>query len=350
MPRIPAFVFAATLAAWLALAPPAVAGGVPDSPARPGSETARAEELLASNHALPPEKDTVTDPTAPPASAGTTASARPPTLPHRALAGWVREETSLPEPRFSLGRPFTEEYRQSPESTYLYGSRGNGRYVLHTGVDIMNPMGTPVRALADGQVVYAGNDSLQLFGPRPDFYGNLVVTRLDAEADAQPIHVLFGHLDKILVAQGQRVKAGDLLGLVGMTGIAIGPHLHLEIREGDWRPYFTTRNPVLWLSSLPGRGTLAGKIVDESGRPVAGERLLIYRAEEPGRLWRVVRTYLDSPLIHSDDGAAENFALPDMPAGDYRIVAGRSGASVQIPVRIEPGRLTFVEIKVRNDG
>jgi murein DD-endopeptidase MepM/ murein hydrolase activator NlpD len=350
MPRIPAYFFAATLAACLALAPPAAAWGVADSPARTGSETARAGDLSSSIHASPPEKDTVTDPTAPPAATGAAASARLPTLPHKALAGWVREETSLPEPRFSLARPFTAEYQQSPESTYLYGSRGNGRYVLHTGVDIMNPMGTPVRSVADGQVVYAGNDSLQLFGPRPDFYGNLVVTRLDAEADAGPIHVLFGHLDKILVAQGQQVKAGDVLGLVGMTGIAIGPHLHLEIREGDWRTCYATRNPVLWLSSLPGRGTLAGKIVDESGRPVSGERLLIYRAEEPGRLWRVGRTYLDSPLIHGDAGAAENFALPDMPAGDYRIVAGRSGATVQIPVRIEPGRLTFVEIKVRNDG
>jgi hypothetical protein len=93
---------------------------------------------------------------------------------------------------------------------------------------------------------------------------------------------------------------------------------------------------------------LAGRIVDESGRPVANQRLLLYRAEEPARLWRVVRSYLSSPLIQSDDAAGENFALPDMPAGDYRIVAGRSGASVQIPVRIEAGRLTLVEIRVRS--
>jgi hypothetical protein len=64
----------------------------------------------------------------------------------------------------------------------------------------------------------------------------------------------------------------------------------------------------------------------------------------------VVRTYLDSPLIHGDAIAGENFALPELPAGDYRVVAGRSGATVQIPVRIEPGRPTFVEIKVRHEG
>lgn len=349
MPRITAFFFTATLAAWLALAPPAGAWGVPDSPARVGSEIRRAGDHFASNSELPPEKDTVADPTAPPASMGATTSARPPSLPHRALAGWVRPEISLVEPQLSLGRPFTEGYRQSPEPTYPYGSRGDGRYVLHTGVDIMNPMGTPVRAVADGQVVHAGNDALQLFGPRLNYYGNLVITRLDAAADAEAVYALFAHLDKILVTQGQQVKAGDVVGLVGMTGIAIGPHLHLEIRQGE-NSYTTTRNPVLWLSSLPGRGVLAGKIVDESGRPVAGERLLIYQAGDSNRLWRVVRTYVDSPVIHSDVAAEENFALADVPAGDYRVVAGRSGASVQIPVRIEPGQLTFVEIKVRNDN
>jgi murein DD-endopeptidase MepM/ murein hydrolase activator NlpD len=254
----------------------------------------------------------------------------------------------LPAPRLTLARPFDEAYRQSPEFTYPYGSRGDGRYLLHTGVDIMNPLGSPVRAVADGEVVYAGSDALQVFGPRPGFYGNLVIARVDGAAEAEPAYVLFGHLDKILVAVGQRVSTGDVVGLVGMTGIAIGPHLHLEIRQGNGSSYRATRNPALWLSSLPGRGTLAGKIVDEAGRPVAGERLLVYRAERPAWVWRVVRSYEDSPLIHTDDIAQENFALPDMPAGEYRIVAGRAGASIQIPVRIESGRLTLVEIRVQS--
>ena len=60
-----------------------------------------------------------------------------------------------------------------------------------------------------------------------------------------------------------------------------------------------------------------------------------------------MKSYLNSPLIQSDDAARENFALPDVPAGDYWIVAGRPGASVQVPVRIEAGRLTLVEIRVQ---
>jgi murein DD-endopeptidase MepM/ murein hydrolase activator NlpD len=251
----------------------------------------------------------------------------------------------LPYPRSGLGRPFADAYRQSPEFTFPYGSRGDGRYVLHTGVDIVNPLGTPVRAVADGQVVYAGNDALLLFGPRLGYYGNLIVTRLDGAPEGEPVYVLFGHLDKIGVVPGQHVRAGDVLGLVGMTGIAIGPHLHLEVRQGQ-NSYQATRNPALWLSNLPGQGTLAGRILDEVGRPAAGERLLVYRAERPDQVWRVVRSYLDSPLIHGDDIAAENFALLDVPAGDYRIVAGRAGAAIQIPFRIEPGRLSLVEIRV----
>jgi murein DD-endopeptidase MepM/ murein hydrolase activator NlpD len=208
-------------------------------------------------------------------------------------------------------------------------------------------MGTPVRAVADGQVVYAGNDNELPFGPRPGFYGNLIVTRLDATPEVEPIFALFGHLDRILVAQGQPVRAGDVIGVVGMSGIAIGPHLHLEIRQGE-NSYQATRNPALWLSSLPGRGTLAGRIVDETGQAVAGERLLVYRTENPRAVWRVVKSYLASPLIQSDDVAGENFALSDVPAGEYRIVAGRSGSTVQIPVRIEADRLTLVEIRVQD--
>ena len=348
MPRIKVSVFVAILAAWLALALPAAAWGFPESPAGTGPDASLFGGVLGQIRALPPQKGTVPGGAAGAAPPGASASSNPVTAPHRALAGWVRQETLLPGPRLTLARPFTEAYRQSPEFTYPYGSRGDGRYVLHTGVDIVNPLGTPVRAVADGQVVYASSDALRVFGPRPGFYGNLVITRLDGAPEGGPVSVLYAHMDRILVAQGERVSAGDVLGLVGMTGIAIGPHLHLEIRQGDGSSYQATRNPALWLKSLPGRGTLAGRIVDEAGRPVAGERLLVYRAENPAQVWRVVRSYVDSALIHGDDVAGENFALPDVPAGDYRIVAGGNGRTVQFPVRIEPGRLTLVEIKVEN--
>jgi len=335
-------------AAWLALALPAAAWDYPESTAGAGPDAALSEGLFGPIRALPPRKGTVPDGAAAPASPGASVSSSPANAPRKALAAWVRPETSLPGLRLTLARPFAEAYRQAPEFTYPYGSRGDGRYVLHTGVDIVNPLGTPALAVADGQVVYAGSDALRVFGPKPGFYGNLVITRLDGAPEGGPVFVLYGHMDRILVAPGERVSAGDAVGVVGMTGIAIGPHLHLEIRQGEGSSYQATRNPALWLRSLPGRGTLAGRIADETGRPVAGERLLVYRAENPAQVWRVVRSYADSALIHGDDVVGENFALPDVPAGDYRIVAGGNGRTVQVPVRIEAGRLALVEIKVEN--
>jgi murein DD-endopeptidase MepM/ murein hydrolase activator NlpD len=348
MPRTNTLFIVATLATWLALALPAGAAHYPESSGRVEAATAPSGEVAAATRVLPPENEITSDGSTDIKSPAALTSASSARLPHKALDGKVLPDTVLPAPRASLARPFAGSYRQSPESTYPYGSRGNGRYVLHTGVDIANPMGTPVLAVANGQVVYAGDDKELVFGPRTGFYGNLVITRLKGAPETEPVYVLFGHLDRVLVTQGQSVSAGDVIGLVGMTGIAIGPHLHLEVRQGE-NIYQATRNPVLWLSSLPGRGTLAGRIVDEAGQAVAGERLLIYRAEDPSRVWRVVRSYLSSPLVHSDDVAGENFALPDVPAGDYRIVAGRSGGTVQIPVRIEAGRPTLVKIRVQGD-
>jgi murein DD-endopeptidase MepM/ murein hydrolase activator NlpD len=345
MPRLKALFVVATLAAWLMSALPAGAGHFPAIPVgvRPAARFPEGAPVAAGVPA--PGKQAIDGGALAPSPPYTNTTSMLAALPHNAISGSVLPESPAPVLRLSLERPFADAYRRSPESTFPYGSRGEGRYVLHTGIDIVNPLGTPVRAVADGRVVFAGNDGLQIFGPRPGYYGNLIITRLDGAPDAEPVYVLFGHLDKILVDPGQQVKAGDLIGLVGMTGIAIGPHLHLEVRQGQ-NSYQTTRNPALWLRSLPGQGTLAGRIVDETGKPVAGERLLVYRAERPNQLWRVIRSYLDSPLIHGDDVARENFALPDMPAGDYRIVAGRAGASIQIPVRIQPGRLTRVEIRV----
>ncbi|MEZ4639382.1 MAG: M23 family metallopeptidase [Caldilineaceae bacterium] len=49
----------------------------------------------------------------------------------------------------------------------------------------------------------------------------------------QDVFLLYGHLNEVFVERGQRLNPGDSLGTVGMTGIAIGPHLHVEIRVGQ---------------------------------------------------------------------------------------------------------------------
>ena len=86
----------------------------------------------------------------------------------------------------------------------------------HDGIDLAAPNGAPVRAIADGIVVFAD--------PRGG-YGNLVVV-----VHRNSISSHYGHLQSMDVRAGARIKAGQLIGRVGSTGISTGPHLHFEIR------------------------------------------------------------------------------------------------------------------------
>ena len=91
-----------------------------------------------------------------------------------------------------------------------------GRPALHDGLDIGAPRNTPVRAPADGRVTTVGFNSK---------LGNIV--RLD---HGYGIQTLYGHMAKYLVKNGQRVKRGDVIGLVGSTGLSTGPHLHYMVK------------------------------------------------------------------------------------------------------------------------
>lgn len=95
---------------------------------------------------------------------------------------------------------------------------------LHTGIDIAAPTGTPVYAAACGVVVSVTFN----YSPNRD-YGQHVV--IDHGYNKE---TLYAHLSQINVKPGQKVKRWDVIGLVGETGRATGPHLHYEVREnGD---------------------------------------------------------------------------------------------------------------------
>ena len=95
---------------------------------------------------------------------------------------------------------------------------GEGRE-SHNGVDVAVEFGTPVSATADGLVVWAAPYA---------GYGNLVVVY-----HSNGITSRYGHLSKITVEAGQRVKRGDQVGHAGSTGRSTGPHVHYEIRQND---------------------------------------------------------------------------------------------------------------------
>ena len=87
---------------------------------------------------------------------------------------------------------------------------------MHTGIDIGVPYGTPIRAAASGQVIYA--DWM-------DGYGNLVF--ID---HGRGISTGYAHQSSIAVSNGQAVTQGQVIGYVGCTGHCFGPHLHFEVR------------------------------------------------------------------------------------------------------------------------
>ena len=237
-----------------------------------------------------------------------------------------------------------------PGTYFPYGATGDGRYHLHHGVDYMNPAGTPVRAAAAGAVIVAGNDLETVYGKKPDFYGNLVIQELDQQFQGQRVFVLYGHLSEVVVQTGQHLETGDVLGLVGMTGVAIGNHLHLEVRLGA-NSYATTRNPILWLKPEPGQGAIAGLVLDAQGEPIPEVPIIFFRAAEPGTWWRQVQTYgntdkeTDTPIhVVPDDQLGENFALGYVPTGDYLVKVEIGGKSYVQPTTVEAGDIAFVTI------
>ena len=108
----------------------------------------------------------------------------------------------------------------SPEYFPAQGTITQSYWFCHTGLDVAGPQGTPVQAIADGTVKFAGwNDR---------GYGYLVVI------DHGSYQSLYAHLrDTPSVSTGQAVNAGSAIGAMGNTGFSTGPHLHFEIRLGS---------------------------------------------------------------------------------------------------------------------
>ena len=167
---------------------------------------------------------------------------------------------------YHFHRPISNNNVNYADRTYPYGGTSGGRLQVHHGIDLVNPPHTLILAAADGTVFYAGDDFTTVFGATPNYYGNLVVIQHDfMSPEGQPVYTLYGHMESIRVQTGQRVASGDVLGNVGATGIAQGPHLHFEVRLGDPYSFDATRNPDLWIYPYQGFGTLAGQVTDASG-------------------------------------------------------------------------------------
>jgi len=137
-----------------------------------------------------------------------------------------REEEELQEMLGSLQLELTQMISSLPSEWPVPGrvvsgvgmrsSPLTGKKEFHSGLDIPNPIGTPVRASGDAVVESAGVNG-----------GNGRSIVLD---HGEEITTQYAHLSKILVSEGEHVRKGQPIGLVGNSGKSTGPHLHYEVR------------------------------------------------------------------------------------------------------------------------
>jgi murein DD-endopeptidase MepM/ murein hydrolase activator NlpD len=156
------------------------------------------------------------------------------------------KHTTPPPPLTTVPEQYSGSMRW-PLDAYIVSSEFGERWgKLHKGMDMAAHVGEPVYAIADGEVIYAG-DGLR-------GYGNVVILRHDRKTSS-----LYAHNSELKVKQGDQVTKGTLVALLGSTGHSTGPHVHFEIRDGD-----VAVNPrnVLPKSKL-------GMLDDPPGRPLA---------------------------------------------------------------------------------
>jgi murein DD-endopeptidase MepM/ murein hydrolase activator NlpD len=238
---------------------------------------------------------------------------------------------------FVLQRPILPPYNDSVERTYPYASTADGTRDPHHGVEFEIEFGTPVHAAADGTVVFAGPDDVAMYSPWREYYGNLIVIE-----HVNDVYTLYAHLSKVDVLPGDAVTVGEKIGEVGRSGVAIGSHLHFEVRRGEVEDYYSTENPELWLTPRHTFGAISVSIVDESTNFQEAE-ITIQQYSSSNALLEVY--YLDTyhPTLAAGN---ENAAIGDLPAGRYRITLISNGHLYERWVEVQSGKLTLVVIVV----
>ncbi|MGD2162659.1 MAG: peptidoglycan DD-metalloendopeptidase family protein [Anaerolineales bacterium] len=250
-----------------------------------------------------------------------------------------------PQDHFYFSRPIASDEVNWPNPQYRYGSTLLGEEDLHTGIDMSASRYAPVHAAGPGEVVWSGYGLYRGVEDETDPYGLSVAIKHDFGYDGQPLYTVYAHMSEVYVWRGQRVESGEVIGQVGETGDASGPHLHFEVRLGENR-YFSTRNPELWIVPPEGWAVLVGRIEDSWGR-LLPEVMIQIRSLDTDR--RVnVWTYAREDTIHPDDYYNENYAISDLPAGPYEITYNFVGHTFSAQFWLQPGKVNVVHFNGRD--
>jgi len=159
-------------------------------------------------------------------------------------ATWERAEKDLAKQSMAISRMINQEIKRSQKEnksvilvsntgfirpvpgkiTSQFGWRVHPifkRKIFHSGVDIGAPYGTPIKAANSGRVMFVGWYS---------GYGKVIIID-HGSIKGIPTTTLYAHMSTTIAKQGQNVAQGTVIGKVGTTGYATGPHLHFEVRQ-----------------------------------------------------------------------------------------------------------------------
>jgi murein DD-endopeptidase MepM/ murein hydrolase activator NlpD len=248
-----------------------------------------------------------------------------------------------PYDHFYFARPIAADQVNWPEEDYRYGGNFFAD-VVHTGVDIPVPKGTPVLAAGSGKVIWAGYGAYRGGYDKTDPYGQSVIIRHDYGYEGQSLFTLYGHLDRVDVGEGQHVEVGQVLGLSGETGQVTGPHLHFEVRLGE-NNYFKTRNPELWMVPPQGWGVLAARIMDTNHQLMPYQEIIVTNLSSDQN-WKA-RSY-GKGTVNSDPYYNENLVIGDLPAGLYLVRISYAGLSFTLEFEVRPGVVSFFSFAGRS--
>ncbi|GAB4497759.1 MAG: hypothetical protein OHK003_07450 [Anaerolineales bacterium] len=248
-----------------------------------------------------------------------------------------------PYDHFFFTRPIAADQTNWPIADYRYGGVFFGRGIVHTGVDIPSPEGTPIMAAGPGTVVWAGWGLFrETPGDQTDPYGLAVAIRHDFGYNDQQLYTVYAHMSQMNVIVGQHVDTGEIIGFVGSTGATTGPHVHFEVRF-PYNSFFYTYNPELWIAPPQGWGVLAGRIMDTKGELLQQVEILV--APERASRTFTARTYGKQGAVNADLYYQENLVLGDLPAGIYKVSFKFEDTRVQTWVEIFPGQVSYFTFK-----
>ena len=147
------------------------------------------------------------------------------------VSGIAIAQQGAPDPNTQLFRsPLAESTTSSPYGWSTHPISGE-RY-WHSGMDMVAPLGTPVLAPGDGEILLATSEYSM-----DEEYGTVIILRHTETAYKEVLRTFFAHLNSIDVEVGQKVSQGQRIGTVGQTGRANSPHLHYEVWRGV-NPWF----------------------------------------------------------------------------------------------------------------